>query len=327
MGGAAVSRTENVVRRAHAPVIGALLAALLSACSVIPARTGDRAAGSSSPSPSGSAAGSATQDPSAAGASLAPSAEELRRVDELVSTAFSYDYRTLAADRRAAEATASGEFAQELRPTLRRLASAVPRERAKVSADVVGVAALTPPGPQRRYLVMVDETITNRQQQKPQVSKTALEVTAVDPGTPSSTLSRVRLLRADSGPLDAAPSVAAAVRPAPRLARALLTVDHRMIQEHTAAVKSLASGEFRDDFAAREPQLVELLRNQAVRSRATVLAAGLEHSSGSERTVLVSLATRTQNRSSPKPRSSLERLRIIVTDVDGRPTVSSVQPL
>lgn len=86
-----------------------------------------------------------------------------------------------------------------------------------------------------------------------------------------------------------------------------------------------ASGEFLDEFQGRIEPFVSIVRDAQVDTDGEVLAAGVESEADGEVVVLVAAKTMVRNAGTDEPQPRNFRMRITITDVDGRLTTSKVE--
>lgn len=86
-----------------------------------------------------------------------------------------------------------------------------------------------------------------------------------------------------------------------------------------------ASGEFLDEFQGRIEPFVSIVRDARVDTDGEIVAAGIESETDGEAVVLVAAKTMVSNAGTDEPQPRTFRMRLTVTDVDGRLTTSKVE--
>ena len=86
-----------------------------------------------------------------------------------------------------------------------------------------------------------------------------------------------------------------------------------------------ATGEFKAEFDGRIDPFVSIVREAKVSTNGEIIDAGLESESGDSGVVLVAAKTMVTNAGSDTPQPRNFRLRVIITDVDGRLATSKVE--
>ena len=86
-----------------------------------------------------------------------------------------------------------------------------------------------------------------------------------------------------------------------------------------------ASGDFAKDFGGRKDSYIQVVQKAQVNSDGKIETAGVEKIDGNTGVVLVASTAKVSNSSAPGAEDRSYRLRVTVTDADGRMTVSNVQ--
>ncbi|MEO9221649.1 MAG: hypothetical protein ABI251_07715 [Mycobacteriaceae bacterium] len=86
-----------------------------------------------------------------------------------------------------------------------------------------------------------------------------------------------------------------------------------------------ASGDFAKDFGGRKDSYIQVVQKAQVNSDGKIETAGVEKIEGNTGVVLVASTAKVSNSSAPGAEDRSYRLRVTVTDADGRMTVSNVQ--
>ena len=105
----------------------------------------------------------------------------------------------------------------------------------------------------------------------------------------------------------------------------LTTVRYATAPEDVQHLLDGASGSFAQDFGGRKDSYIQVVQKAQVNSEGKVLAAGLEKLDGNTAVVLVASTAKVSNSSAPQGEERSYRLRVTVTDTDGRMTVSNVE--
>lgn len=105
----------------------------------------------------------------------------------------------------------------------------------------------------------------------------------------------------------------------------LTTVRYATATEDVQHLLDGASGSFAQDFGGRKDSYIQVVQKAQVNSEGKVLAAGLERLDGNTAVVLVASTAKVSNSSAPQGEERSYRLRVTVTDTDGRMTVSNVE--
>lgn len=105
----------------------------------------------------------------------------------------------------------------------------------------------------------------------------------------------------------------------------LTTVRYATAPEDVQHLLDGASGSFAQDFGGRKDSYIQVVQKAQVNSEGKVLAAGLERLDGNTAVVLVASTAKVSNSSAPQGEERSYRLRVTVTDTDGRMTVSNVE--
>jgi Mce-associated membrane protein len=86
-----------------------------------------------------------------------------------------------------------------------------------------------------------------------------------------------------------------------------------------------ASGAFAQDFGGKKDSYIQVVQKAQVNSEGKIISSGLARVDGDTGVVLVASTAKVSNSSAPAGEDRSYRLRVTVTDVDGRMTVSNVE--
>ncbi|MBJ8345759.1 hypothetical protein JGU72_13865 [Antrihabitans sp. YC2-6] len=105
----------------------------------------------------------------------------------------------------------------------------------------------------------------------------------------------------------------------------LTTIDPETVKEDVDRILADATGEFQAEFDGRIEPFVSIVREAKVATHGEIIAAGLESESDDGGVVLVAAKSMVTNAGSDEPQPRNFRLRVSVTDVDGRLATSKVE--
>lgn len=108
-----------------------------------------------------------------------------------------------------------------------------------------------------------------------------------------------------------------AVAVAERAVAAVLSYDHRTVEQDLAAGKAYATGDFLDEYRAATADLAEQAERGQVVVAARVLSTAVVDGDGDRVVVLVFADQSTTRKDAPEPRLDQVRLRLTMLPVDG----------
>jgi Mce-associated membrane protein len=104
----------------------------------------------------------------------------------------------------------------------------------------------------------------------------------------------------------------------------LTTIDAAEVDADVQRVLASAAGTFHDDFAARAPVFVEVVKKAQSKTEGTVTAAALESESPDRARVMVAVSVKTSYAGAPEQQPRLWRMRIDVEKADDLAKVTNV---
>jgi Mce-associated membrane protein len=104
----------------------------------------------------------------------------------------------------------------------------------------------------------------------------------------------------------------------------LTTIDASEVDADVQRVLASAAGTFHDDFAARAPVFVEVVKKAQSKTEGTVTAAALESESPDRARVMVAVSVKTSYAGAPEQQPRLWRMRIDVEKADDLAKVTNV---
>ncbi|MDH6246401.1 mammalian cell entry protein [Mycobacterium sp. OTB74] len=105
----------------------------------------------------------------------------------------------------------------------------------------------------------------------------------------------------------------------------LTTIDWQKADADVQRILDGATGQFRDDFAARSKPFIDVVKQAKSSSVGTVSEAGIESQDGDTAQVLVAVGVQTSNAGAPKQDPRSWRMRIAVQKVGDQIKVSNVE--
>ena len=105
----------------------------------------------------------------------------------------------------------------------------------------------------------------------------------------------------------------------------LTTIHYATAPEDVQHLLDGASGDFAKDFGGRKDSYIQVVQKAQVNSDGKIESAGVEKIEGNTGVVLVASTAKVSNSAAPGAEDRSYRLRVTVTDADGRMTVSNVQ--
>lgn len=105
----------------------------------------------------------------------------------------------------------------------------------------------------------------------------------------------------------------------------LTTVHYPTAPEDVQHLLDGASGSFAQDFGGRKDSYIQVVQKAQVNSDGKIVSAGLEKTTDNTGVVLVASTAKVSNSAAPEGEDRSYRLRVTVTDTDGRMTVSNVE--
>jgi Mce-associated membrane protein len=105
----------------------------------------------------------------------------------------------------------------------------------------------------------------------------------------------------------------------------LTTIDWQHAEGDMQRILDGATGQFRDEFAARSQPFIEVVKQAKSTSVGTITEAGLESEEGGHARVLVAVAVKTSNAGAPEQDPRAWRMRITVQKDGDQAKVSNVE--
>ncbi len=105
----------------------------------------------------------------------------------------------------------------------------------------------------------------------------------------------------------------------------LTTIHYATAPEDVQHLLDGASGDFAKDFGGRKDSYIQVVQKAQVNSDGKIETAGVEKIEGNTGVVLVASTAKVSNSAAPGAEDRSYRLRVTVTETDGRMTVSNVQ--
>ena len=118
-----------------------------------------------------------------------------------------------------------------------------------------------------------------------------------------------------------------AVSAAEAAAQAVLSYDHRTIEDDVAEAAEVATGQFREEYTASTSLLAEQAKAGQAVVDARVHASAVVSSDPDRVVVLLFVDQRTTRKDLPEPRLDQNRLRLTMEQVDGRWRVAGLDSL
>ncbi|MFZ2176279.1 MAG: hypothetical protein WAW17_20020 [Rhodococcus sp. (in: high G+C Gram-positive bacteria)] len=105
----------------------------------------------------------------------------------------------------------------------------------------------------------------------------------------------------------------------------LTTIHPESAKEDVDRIVAGASGQFREEFEGREDPFVGVVKEANVTTEGEIVESALEREDGLSADVLVAARTMVSSTDQPEPAPRDFRMRVTVTDVDGKLTASKVE--
>ncbi|KAA0022088.1 hypothetical protein FOY51_16225 [Antrihabitans cavernicola] len=105
----------------------------------------------------------------------------------------------------------------------------------------------------------------------------------------------------------------------------MTTIHQKTAKQDVDRIVAGASGEFKAEFGDRMDPFISIVTDAKVDTDGSIIEAGLESESGDSANVLVAARSTVTNAGDAKPSPRDFRLRVTITDTDGKLTTSKVE--